>query len=135
MPVIRARTQSYSSLYRMMEGQTTPKKNQRPKVRVEVKGKTERPIIIVHNHLPPVSCNAHRRRRKVTEPPRPPSVPEVVPPGWRGCLYRGKKYGRRVAVFVVQAMMLVSSCMPRVSVGIGINPIWPDTWPSIFRRR
>lgn len=97
---------------------------------------TAQPIIIVHNHIPKHRC-CHGRKRAGLRPRKveAPKPPEVTLPGWRGKAQRCFRWCRRMGLYVLQAGILLSSLVPRINIGIGINPVWPESWPSFLRRR
>lgn len=147
VPGIRAKTHSFVSQHRAMQPErpkatgepSAPKPEARQARARKPSAKVwgyDAPTIVVHNHVPrPRCCHARKRRKASPLAPKAPDAPEVPLTGYRGVAQRAMRRAKRVGLFLLQAAMLVSSLMPRVSVGIGINPVWPDTWPSFMRRR
>ena len=138
MPGIRATSRSYASLYRAKSNavQVTQRPYKAPIPEAVGTSFEQPPIIIVRDHiLRPRCCHARKKRPRATIVPEAPSVPEVQHKGLRGFAQRTYRRVKRVGLFLLQATLFVSSIMPRISVGIGINPVWPDTWPSFMRRR
>lgn len=141
MPGIRATSQSFARAHRVANEQGPdaqvpvpkgPRKTPRPTAKA---WGYDAPTIVVHNHMPRPRCCHTRKKRPRAKTTAAPSVPEVPLTGWRGVAQRNYRRAKRAGLFLLQAAMLISSMLPRVSVGIGINPVWPESWPSFMRRR